>query len=477
MGASDFEWGPLIDTKFFVPRLPHPLFLRSRLLPLLDGSLRRKLTLVSAPAGYGKTTLLATWLQSQAQAHPKDAPRTAWLSLEEGDNDPLRFWAYVLTALDRSSPGIATQALSALHTDPAPPFETVLASLINALAAQAASVVLVLDDYQAISDPQIHTSLVFLLEHLPPQLHLILLTRTDPPLRLARLRARDQLLEIRTRQLRCTAEESAAFITQVMKLSPPPEILQTVVAQAEGWLVGLQLLGLSLRRHADPGAMLTGLGGSRRFILDYLTEEVLRQQPASTQKFLLHTSILNRLCAPLCEAVVDQPVSQEMLDELAAANLFVVPLDEERYWYRYHSLFADALRYRLEQDEKALLSTLHRRASQWYQQQGSTEEAAEHAVLAQAWDQAADSVESDIIVHRSRPARSGQPLLDPLTHREMEVLLWLAQGASNQEIAHNLMISLDTAKRHVSNILSKLDAKNRTQAVARARSLGLLEEE
>jgi len=473
MGESDLDWGPLVDTKFFVPRLSQRVFVRPRLLPLLDESLQHKLTLVSAPAGYGKTTLLAAWLQSRS----KDVPRVAWLSLEPGDNDPLRFWAYVLTALDRSSPGVATQALSALRADPAPPFETALASLINTLAAQAAPIALVLDDYQAIGAPQVHASLIFLLGHLPPQLYLILLTRTDPPLRLSRLRARDQLLEFRTDQLRCTAEESAAFITQVMKLSPPPEILQAVVSRAEGWLVGLQLLGLSLRRHADPGAMLTGLGGSRRFILDYLTDEVLRQQPPSLQKFLLHTSILGRLCAPLCEAVVGQPVSQEMLEELAAANLFVVPLDEEHRWYRYHSLFADALRYRLEQEEKALLPTLHRRASQWYQQQGSTEEAVEHAALAQAWDQAADSIESDVIARTSRPGRSAQPLLDPLTHREMEVLLWLAQGASNQDIAHNLMISLDTAKRHVSNILSKLDAKNRTQAVAQARSLGLLEEE
>ncbi len=470
MGESDLEWGPLIDTKFFVPRLSHRLFMRSRLLPLLDESLQHKLTLVSAPAGYGKTTLLVAWLQ----ARPKDSPPVAWLSLEPGDNDPLRFWAYVLTALDRSSSGIATQALSALRADPAPPFETALASLINTLAAQAAPIVLVLDDYQAIGDPRVHASLVFLLEHLPPQLHLILLTRTNPPLRLSRLRARDQLLEIRTDQLRCTAEESAAFITQVMKLSPPPELLQAVVARAEGWLVGLQLIGLSLRRHADPGAMLTGLGSSRHFILDYLTDEVLRQQPLPLQEFLLHTSILGRLCAPLCEAVVGQPVSQEMLEELAAANLFIVPLDEERRWYRYHALFADALRYRLEQEEKAQLPTLHQRASQWYRQQGSTQEALEHAALAQAWDQAADNVEADIIAHRYR---SPQPLLDLLTHREMEVLFWLAQGASNQEIAHNLMISLDTTKRHVSNILSKLDAKNRTQAVARARSLGLLDEE
>jgi ATP/maltotriose-dependent transcriptional regulator MalT len=234
------------------------------------------------------------------------------------------------------------------------------------------------------------------------------------------------------------------------------------------------LIGLSLHRHADPGAMLTGLGGSRHFILDYLTDEVLHRQPPSLQKFLLHTSILGRMCAPLCEAVVGRPVSQEMLEELAAANLFVVPLDEERRWYRYHSLFAETLRYRLEQEERDLLPTLHQRASQWYRQQGNAEEAAEHAALAQAWDQAAGNLESDVMAQRYR---SPQPLVDPLTHREMEVLVWLAQGASNQDIAQELVISLDTAKRHVSNILSKLDAKNRTQAVARARSLGLLLDE
>jgi LuxR family maltose regulon positive regulatory protein len=477
MGESNSDWGPLIDTKFFVPRLSHPLFVRSRLLPLLDGSLQRKLTLVSAPAGYGKTTLMATWLQSYPKAYPQARPqgdlRVAWLSLEPGDNDPRRFWTYVLTALDRSSPGIATEALSALRAGEAPPFEATLSSLINALAAQAAPIVLVLDDYQAIGDPQVHASLVFLLEHLPPQLHLILLTRTDPPLQLARLRARDQLLEIRTRQLRCTAEESAAFLAQVMKLSLPDDVLQAVIARTEGWLVGLQLTGLSLRRHADPAALLTGLGSSRHLIVDYLTDEVLRQQPPSTQEFLRHTSILDRMCASLCEAVVGQPVTQEMLEELAAANLFVVPLDEERRWYRYHSLFAEALHYRLEQDERHLLPTLHQRASQWYRQQGNVAEAAEHAALAQAWSQAGHA-ESDVVAKRYR---SPQPLVDPLTHREMEVLLWLAQGASNQDIAQELVISLDTAKRHVSNILSKLDAKNRTQAVARARSLGLLEEE
>jgi LuxR family maltose regulon positive regulatory protein len=284
----------LLATKLLVPAPAHPLIRRSRLETLLNEGTRHPLTLVSAPAGFGKTSLLEGWVQSLPQEHLQ----VAWVSLDGGDNDAVRFWTYVLTALDRCEPGISQHALTLLRTPQAPALEYVLTTLINAVLPSTNTQVLILDDYHVISEPAIHTSLDFLIEHQPSQLRLVLLSRSDPPLKLSRLRARGRLLEVRDDDLRCSMEEAMQFLGEVMGIRLPNDLLQQVMTRTEGWLVGLQLLGLSLRGHADPTDLLDALAGTERYILDYLTEEVLGQQPASIQEFLLRTSILDPLSGP-----------------------------------------------------------------------------------------------------------------------------------------------------------------------------------
>ncbi len=384
----------LLATKFFLPSSSHPLLPRPHLTSLLNAGRRRKLIFISAPAGFGKTTLVSAWVQSFSQ-HTSDAPHVAWVSLDESDNDPVQFWTYALTALDRQQPGLCTPLLGYLHSQqaPTPPLRYVLQALINALVSSTEQFFLVLDDYHLIIEPEIHSSLTYLVEHLPPQLHLILATRADPPLPLSLLRARGEVLEVRTNQLRCTPEEVMAFFKEVMGLQLPTDIVQDATTKTEGWLVGLHLLGLSLQGNTDPTDLLDEVSGNQRYILDYLMEEVLRRQPPSVQTFLLHTSILERLSALLCDAVLQQTDSQEILEFLERANVFVVPLDGQRRWFRYHALFAEALRSRLEQTDQEEISTLHLRASRWYAEQGSLPEAAHHAISAQDWPRVADLIE------------------------------------------------------------------------------------
>ena len=379
----------LLTTKFFIPSPSHTLIPRPSLTAQLIAGLRHQLTLVSAPAGFGKTTLLAAWVQSLPLGHP----HVAWVSLDEGDNDTLRFWEYALTALNNCLPGLCTPLLTFLQTGQSPSVHSLLTALINTLVEQTEQYLLVLDDYDVITEPAVHTSLTFLLEHLPTQLRLILATRTDPPLLLSRLRAGDQVLEVRTEQFRCTSEEALAFFTQAMGIALTSEESQEVEIRTEGWIAGLQLLALSMRGRPDPIAILHELHGSQRYILDYLTDEVLRQQPTALQTFLLRTSILERLYAPLCDSVMEQSGSQQLLEKLEKANLFIESLDERHQWYRYHALFAEALRYRLEQTEGEAVSALHLRASQWYAEQRDLYEAVRHAVSARDWQRAADLIE------------------------------------------------------------------------------------
>lgn len=379
----------LVATKFLVPTPAHALIARPRLTALLNQGSKQKLTLVSAPAGFGKTTLVSTWVRSL----PEDQAQVAWVSLDGGDNDPVRFWTVVLNALDQCASGRFHHALALLHASPAPALEYILTMLINRLSQTTTPWVLLLDDYHMISDPAVHAQLSFLLERQPPPLHLILLSRSDPPLNLARLRARGQILEVRTEQLRCTQEETRAFLAEVMKIDPPEAVLQEITARTEGWLAGLQLVGHLLQRSADPAEMLEEVRGSQRYILDYLIEEVLEQQSAPVQTFLLRTSILENLCAPLCDAVTGQTDSQQLLEELERANVFVVPLDGHRHWYRYHTLFAEALRSRLELQQTDEIDRLHARASAWYAEQGNIHEAVQHALEAHAWLLAADLIE------------------------------------------------------------------------------------
>src|SRR5258708_2351501 len=334
----------LLATKFFVPVASHTLIRRPRLTALLEESLKHPLTLISAPAGFGKTMLLSAWVQSL----PASNPLVAWVSLDEEDNDLQQFWTYVISALDQQRPELFTPLLKYLQSPQAPPLMQVLTLLINLLMDSTEHFVLILDDYHVITEQQIHTTLSYLVGHLPAQLHIILATRTDPPLPLSMLRARQQLLEVRTDQLRCTLEETGAFFHEVVGIQLPYDITQELTVRTEGWLVGLHLLGLSLPEQADPVILLEETSGDQRYILDYLIEVVLRQQPQDVQMFLLCTCILDRLNASLCDVVIEQAGSQQMLQRLDQTNLFVISLDNKREWYRYHALFAEALRYRLQ---------------------------------------------------------------------------------------------------------------------------------
>ncbi|HEY4387324.1 MAG TPA: AAA family ATPase, partial [Ktedonobacteraceae bacterium] len=389
MGEPLLLHDQLLATKFFIPASLHALIPRPRLTEVLTRSLECPLTLVSAPAGFGKTTLLSTW----AQSLPPKWSRIAWVSLDERDNESALFWRYVLTALDNQQPGLCTQLIAYLHLQQAPPLRYVLQELINRLVQQSEQFLLILDDYHLITEQAIHASLTYLLEHLPPQLHLILATRTDPPLSISLLRARGQLQEVRVDELRCRPEEVMAFLKQTANIQLSEDLVEEVTTRTEGWLVGLQLVGLSLQGHADPRDWLDEVSGNHRYIFDYLIEEVFQRQSASIQTFLLQTSILNQLSASLCDAVLEQDGSQQMLEQLERANLFIVSLDRQRHWYRYHALFAEALRYRLQHTQPTCAPILHHRASQWYAQHGRLHEALSHAIAAQEWQLAADLIE------------------------------------------------------------------------------------
>jgi len=383
----------LLATKFYVPIASGPLISRPRLTTLLNESLKHPFTLVSAPAGFGKTTLLSTWGHSL----PANDLQLAWLSLDEEDNDPQLFWTYFISALQIHRPERFTPLLTQLQSSQGPPLKYVLMALINVLAESTEHFVLILDDYQMITEHEIHTTLAYLVEHLPAQLHIMMATRTDPPWPLSQLRARQHVLEVRTTQLRCTTEETKAFFQEVVGIQFPDQTIQEVTLRIEGWLVGLQLLALSLPEQADPLTLLQETSGDQRYILDYLTEEVLRRQPQDVQTFLLSTCILERLTASLCDAVMQQHNSQQLLEQLEQANLFVVSLDSKREWYRYHVLFAQALYYRLQRTQEDLLPTLHHNASRWYAEHHQSTEAILHAFRAKEWPWAADLIEQKLL--------------------------------------------------------------------------------
>jgi LuxR family transcriptional regulator, maltose regulon positive regulatory protein len=383
---------PLLATKLHVPVSSHRLLVRPRLLRRLSEGMEQKLTLLSAPAGSGKTMLLSAWLASPAG---RDVP-VAWLSLDEEDNDPGRFWRYVCTALGRVHPDVNNTVSDALHASQPLPFTTWVTLLINTLATVSRPFLFVLDDYHLISTSAIHQALTFLLEHSPESMHLVISTREDPPLPLARWRARGQLVEIRASDLRFTLPEVASFFTEVMGLELAAQEIATLEARTEGWITGLQLAALSLQERGSTqiGKFLAAFAGSHRYILDYLVEEVLVQQSPDLQTFLLQTAILNRLSAPLCDAVTKRTDSQAVLEQLEQRNLFLVSLDDERHWYRYHHLFSDVLKSRLfSQQRQRLLQesvpTLHLRACLWYEQHGLLSEAIHHALAAPDFDRAA----------------------------------------------------------------------------------------
>lgn len=369
----------LLSTKLNVPPSRQTLVFRPDLMALLAKARKCSLTLVSAPPGYGKTTLVSDWLRDAGCPF-------AWLSLDEGDNDPIRFMEYFLTALHSVVPGIQLTLLELRQGSQAASYETLMALIINE-AAGVGDFFFVLDDVQSLHNSQILDMLGYLLEHLPPAMHMVLLSRSDPPLALPRLRARGLLLEIRAEQLRFTWDEIARFYNEVMRLSLNTADISAIEMRTEGWIAGLQLAGLAMQSEKDPQRFITAFTGSQAYIMDYLTEEVLRGQPDPVRSFLLETSILDRMCGPLCETLVRAETTepnqgQSMLETIERSHLFVIPLDTERRWYRYHHLFKEVLSRRLEVLEPGQIPILHRRASEWFEQHGFIHEAIFHAVKA-----------------------------------------------------------------------------------------------
>lgn len=396
---------------------------RPRLLERLDLGLRCRLILISAPAGFGKTTLLSEWIARRQQP-------VAWVSLDKGDNDPARFWTHVIAALQTIEPNLGAEVLAAFEASQPPPLETLLTSVINQINAlpQELLLILVLDDYHLIESQPIHRFLTFLIDHQPPQMRLIIASRADPPLPIPRLRGRGQMVELRQNDLCFTLEEAALFLQETMGLFLSPEDVVALETRTEGWVAGLQMAAISIKARLqaqgeqDLSGFIQAFTGSHRFILDYLVEEVLDQQSPAVREFLLKTSILDQLTGNLCDAVLQgfgdweremgtvsqslassslpripniRSPSQRLLEQLDSANLFIISLDEERVWYRYHRLFSDLLRRRLVQSLPDLVSTLHRRASQWYEQAGLTTKAIDHALSARDFDRAASLIEGE----------------------------------------------------------------------------------
>ena len=376
---------PILATKLFIPPPRPKVVPRPRLIERLHEGLHGKLTLIAAPAGFGKTTLVSAWLAT-------DERPAAWLSLDEADRDPTRFLAYLIVALQTIAPHLGEGVLGMLQSPQSPPTESILTTLLNEIATIPNNFVLVLDDYHVIDATAVDQALAFVLEHLPPQMHLVITTREDPQLPLARLRARGQMTELRATDLRFTPTEAAGFLNQVMGLNLSVEDVTALEARTEGWIAGLQLAAISLQGHEDATNFIKSFTGKHHFVMDYLLAEVLQQQSARVQTFLLRTSILDRLCGPLCDAVLLEPSASgpETLEYLEQANLFIVPLDHERRWYRYHHLFADLLRQRLGQSlSPGEIKELHIRASEWYEQNDLMLDALHHALKAEAFERAA----------------------------------------------------------------------------------------
>lgn len=383
----------LLRTKMFLPPVRPKRVIRPRLFEQMDSGLNKALIMVSAPAGYGKTTLVSSWL------HGSSVPST-WISLDEADNDPIRFLQYFVTALQKVHPALQIDVLGFIRGMNPFSIEPLLNTCINEITTGDHPFVLVLDDFHAIHAQPVLGIVSYLLEHMPPQMHVVLLTRTDPPLPIAHLRASNQLAEIRAKQLRFTREETSYFLNEACGLDLAKEEISALEARTEGWIAGLQLAAISMQGSTDIHRFVTTFTGSHSYIMDYLTEEVLRRQPEKVRNFLLQTSILTSMCGSLCEAVVDpgEPVpvnGQAMLEALEAMNLFLIPLDDSRQWYRYHQLFTEVVSLRLKNLFPQQLPALHRRASDWYEQKDMFSEATQHAILAGDQARAAQMVEQN----------------------------------------------------------------------------------
>ena len=388
----------LLRTKLYLPSGRPHMVARAQLIARLNEGWTHPLTLLSAPPGFGKTTLLGEWV-GQGKLP------VAWLVLDADDNDPVRFWSYFIAALQQIDATMGSASLGLLQPPTAVAIESMLNNLVNEIDSSpheqvsestpdqiegpGTGFILVLDDYHVIETPAIHEQLSFLLDHVPPHMHLVISTRADPPLHLARLRARDQLLELHELDLRFTMAEAVQFLNETMSLSLTSEQIAALEKRTEGWIAGLQLAALSLRDREDMSGFVRAFTGSHRFVFDYLMDEVFARQTESTQSFLIQTSILERLNASLCNALTGRTDSQAMLEELERNNLFLTPLDDDRHWYRYHQLFADVLLHRLTEKSSIPLAELHLRASEWFENEGSATGAVKHALAAHAWERAA----------------------------------------------------------------------------------------
>ncbi|MBN8634391.1 MAG: AAA family ATPase [Anaerolineae bacterium] len=408
--SSSTALAPLLTTKLYRPPPRPNLVVRSRLFARLDEGLRRKLTLISAPAGFGKTTLISAWVAACAQREPRVA--AAWLALEEDDHDVLRFLTYLIAAVQTCAPTVGAALLPLLQTQPPPPTEALLTALLNDLARLTAPIILILDDYHLADSQPVDAALTFLLEHLPPHLHLVITTREDPDLPLARLRARAELTELRAKDLRFTPEEAADFLQQAMGLHLSAADIAALENRTEGWIAGLQLAALSLQGETDTAGFIRAFAGDHRYIVDYLVAEILERQPPAVRRFLLQTALLDRFNAPLCAAVTGQPESAERLAALERGNFLIVPLDDQRQWYRYHHLFADVLRAHLRAEQPDQIAGLHHRASVWYEQNALPNSAIHHALLAGDVERAAALIER-VVPHLRR------------TRQEALLLTWL----------------------------------------------------
>ena len=385
---------PILTTSLQIPKLHEGLITRPILMEKMDQVLDFPLTLVTAPAGFGKTTSLIQWISGGKKAHLQE--RVAWISLEN-ECDLRQFWTYIITTLQELEPGIGKSALAALEPSE-PPVHAILRTLINEISEFSEDFVLILDDFHHVDDPSIHATLAFLIDHLPSNLHVVIASRSQPPLSLARWRASHALYELREEDLRFTPEEIAAFFNEIKGMNLAPHEIAALENRTEGWIAGLQLVALSIQGYDDQSKrnFVSAFTGSQRFILDYLLEEVLRQQPDHVKIFLQQTSILERLSASLCNAVTGQNDAQTVLETLERDHLFITPLDHERRWYRYHHLFKDVLYHRLTQIDSDSVLEVHRRAMQWFIGAGRTGEAIRHACAAHQWDQAIELIEPAI---------------------------------------------------------------------------------
>lgn len=455
-----------MTTKFALPISMHTTQTRKRLLTLLQDGLLYPLTLISAPAGFGKTTLLLQWAQILANEHIS----LIWMSLDENDNDAQRFWNLVLAAF--------AQKLPALHTlaEQKKSVLDLLTLLINACAAHQEPIVLVLDDYHALTESSIQGQMAYFIERLPGHVHIVLSTRVEPRLPLTRFRARNQMREVHMDALRFSYEEASLFFHEEPGLALTPAEIRYLVERVHGWITALRFIAYALREQGAAKDVYAAARGSQRHLQDYIVDEILLLQEDAIQTFLLHTSLLPRFSASLCDAVLGQHNSWQLVQDIERANLFLIVEDDEAGWYSYQTLFAEALRFRLKRSEtRETLALLHERAHCWYEEHGFLAEALEQQREGQKLVASSPAQEEKAQkTAYASPTLSAQPLLDSLSMREIEVLQLIAQGAPNGEIASDLVIAPNTVKRHVSNILSKLGATNRTQAVAQARAFGIL---